>query len=422
MLAGFLQLRQLRKNLWLPEEKLREIQRQKLKKLLAHAYEHVLYYRELFDSAGVRPEDIRGVEDLPKLPVTTKEALKKVPVDRLIARNAKKEACIVEYTSGSTGIPLPVYNDLKGINFKRAEALRIFFENGYKIGYKTLEIRIEHKKKLWPQRLGILDREYISTLLPLESQLEFLLKYKPQVIYSVKSSLHALANYVLQKGVEIPRPRLVVSGGEVLDKDSREVLRKAFGVNPIDIYGLVETGHIAWECPNHEGLHTDIDGHVIEFIKDGRPAQPGEEGRAICTSLHAYVMPFIRYDLGDLCVPSQRKCSCGRQLPLIEKIVGRIEDGVVLRNGQVIFWPFFYELMKGYRPVNQYRIIQDQLDQVKVILAMNEADYAQVVEKLKRELSGVFPKEVLLTFERVDVLLPDRSGKIRSVISRVYSP
>lgn len=420
MLSGFLQLRQLRKNLWLPEEKLREIQRRKLSKLLDHAYTNVSYYRELFDEAGIKPHDIKEVEDLPQLPITTKEKLKKIPLDKLIAQNVKKDKCIVEHTSGSTGIPLAVYNDRHGINFKRAEALRIFFENGYTIRHKTVEIRVEIKKKLWPQKLGILDREYISTQTPLDRQVELLLKYQPEVIYSVKSSLQALAHFILQNNVEIAKPRLVVSGGEVLDEECRETMRKAFGVDPVNVYGLVETGHIAWECPNHEGLHTDIDCHVIEVIKNGRPARPGEEGRMVSTTLHSYVMPFIRYDLGDLCIPSERKCSCGRQLPLIRQIVGRVEDGIVLRDGRVIFWPLFYELMKDYHSVNQYRFVQETFDRVNVILAMKDSDYKDVVEKLKRDLRKIFPKEISLTFERVDTLTPDRSGKIRSVISLIH--
>jgi phenylacetate-CoA ligase len=422
MISGILQLRRLQKNLRLPEEELREIQRQKLKKLLAHAYQNVPYYRNLFDEAGIRPEDIQEIEDLQKLPVTTKETLKETPIDQLIAKNIKKENCIVERTSGSTGTPLAVYDDLKGLNFKRAIFLRLLYENGYKPWHKIVEIRIENKKKFWFQKLGIMDREYISTQLPLEGQVEFLLKYQPEVIYSVKSSLEALGHFIIQHNVQFPKPRLVVSGGEVLDAESRDIMKRAFGINPVNIYGMVEIGNIAWDCPNHDGLHTNIDCCVVEFIKDGRPAKPGEEGRTICTSLHAYVMPFIRYELGDLCVPSSRTCSCGRQLPLIEKISGRVEDGIVLRDGQMIFWPFFYELMKNYSSVKQYRIIQEQLDQIKILLAMKELDYSQVVERLEQELRETFPKEVILSFERVETLSPDRSGKIRSVVSFVHKP
>jgi phenylacetate-CoA ligase len=424
MINEVLQFRALRKNIWLPREKLREIQTIKLKSLIQHAYKRVAYYHQLFDSAGIKPEDIKTVEDLSRLPLTTKEVLKRTPVDQLIASGVDHNQCIEERTSGSTGKPLVIYQSVRERYHYILKMLRIFFENGYTITDKTVGIWKEQDfpvKKPLPQRLGLFKWEIISLLLPLEKRIELLIKARPEVVYGANSTLRIIAATLLNESIRLKPPRLLISTSEIMDGRSRDLLTKAFGIPPLNIYGANEVGNIAWECQERRGLHTNVDCLILEFIKKGKPVALGEEGKIVCTNLHSYVMPIIRYDLGDLCIPSERYCPCGRTLPLIERVNGRIDDLIMLKDGRLLNRHFFNNFMTHYTEVDEYRIIQEDWNYLRVIFAVREEYFQQTRDRFKRDFQGIFPSSMKVELERVDEIPPESSGKLRTIISKVRS-
>ena len=148
--------------------------------------------------------------------------------------------------------------------------------------------------------------------------------------------LRLIAMEKLTSGSPRIAPRTVFSTADVLDQNSRQLIESAFDVRVTDLYGAYEFGHIAWECPQHAGYHVNTESVVLELLKDGRPASPGEAGEVVATSLNSYAMPFLRYRLGDLCSPSHRPCPCGRGLPLLELVQGRSNDAIRLPDGRVV--------------------------------------------------------------------------------------
>lgn len=422
MIDTVLQFRALRKNLWLSREKLREIQTVKLRRLIQHAYHRVAYYRRLFDSARVKPEDIKTPEDLSKIPLTTKEVLKNTALDQLVVNGVDWRQCIEETTSGSTGKPLAIYQSVGERYHYIQKMLRIFFEHGYKITDTTVGVWKENAfpvKKPLVQKLGLFKWEIISLRLPLKERIELIEKAKPDVLYGANSTLRIIASALLKEGIRLKPPGLLLSTSEIMDERSRSLLTKAFGSTPLGIYGANEVGNIAWECQERQGFHLNMDCLVLEFLKNGKPVAPGEEGKIVCTNLYSHVMPIIRYDLGDICVPSDRYCPCGRTLPLIEQVKGRVDDLIVLRNGQLFNRHFFNNFMAHYAELDEYKIIQEDWDYLRVVFAVKESLFQQVTDRFRQDFQGVFPSEMRIEFERVDEIPLEASGKLRSIISKV---
>jgi phenylacetate-CoA ligase len=423
MIDTFLQFRTLRKNLRLSREDIRTIQMVKLKRLIQHAYDRVPYYRQLFDSAGIRPADIQTLDDVGKIPLTTKDDLKKTPVDQFIASGIDRKHCIEERTSGSTGKPLVIYQSARERYHYVLKMLRIFFENGYKITDTTVGIWKEHGSPITPplllKNIGLFRWEIISLHLPLKKRIELLMRLRPEVIYGANSTLRIMASNLLQEDVRLRPPKLLLSTSEIMDNASRELLTRAFGTAPLNIYGANEVGNIAWECQERHGLHMNADCLYLEFLKNGKPVAPNEEGKIVCTNLYSGVMPIIRYDLGDLCIPSERYCSCGRTLPLIERVQGRIDDLIACTNGKLLNRHFFNNILAHYEEVNEYRIIQEDWYSLRLIFAVEEASFLGVTDRFQQDFQGVFPSDMRIKFERVDKIPLEPSGKLRSIISKV---
>lgn len=420
-IKGLLELRTLRKNIWLPEEELKRIQKQKLKILIKRAYENVTYYRNLLNSVGIKPEHIRGLQDLSKIPITTKDTIKKTPIDELLAKGVDKEKCIKETTSGSTGKPLTVYLGRNEKQHRKIRWLRTYFENGYSLRDKVISIWRPDgfEKKSAFRKIGLLDFDYISVFLPLEEQIDLIKKSRPDVIYGTKSALELLSKRILKEGIEVDKPKSIFSTGEILDGVTRRMIEDAFGVNPINVYATVELGMLAWECGEYHGLHINTDCVLIEIINDGKPVNTGMSGTIICTNLNSYTMPFIRYKLGDVCVLAEETCRCGRRFQLIESIEGRLDDLVSLSDGTMLNFQFFFNFMKYYNEIDQYRVIQDDREHIRVLILCEEEHFKKTVDRLKKDFRVLSGKGVDVSFERVKEIPLDPSGKRRSIISNV---
>ncbi len=418
---------QMRENQWLSPDELRAIQLTRLKEMVKHAYTNVPYYRSLFDSFGLRPEDIKTIEDIKKIPITKKADLKGLLASELLSEDASPVNLIRRHTSGSTGVPFNVYHSWEDKVFQALMNLRILMENGLKVTDKAAHIVTRQMvgQKFWFQSFGILRKRYIPASHTIDEQLEILKQINPDAIYGYSSSIKLLALKIKEIGNKNIHPRMIFCASELLEPGDRELINSTFGLSLCDVYGTVEMGDFAWECPAHEGYHIDINNFVVEFLKDGKDASPGEEGKVVCTGLHSFAMPFIRYEIGDICIPLNKACSCGRGLPLMSMIRGRADDFITLPNGQCVS-PLMFEI-PSILGVAQYRIIQKKLDKllVQVVPATGfskETRYKvrQHVRWAARKITGdnVMNVEV----DVVDAIPKDPSShKIRRVVSEIRS-
>lgn len=415
-------IHRLKRNLRLKKEELEEVQRKKLISLIRHAYENVPYYKRIFDSARLKPEDIKGITDLKRIPITDKVTMRELPVSEKVARNVNLENCLKVFTSGSTGMPAHLYFTHEDFNYLDMVYLRSFLVNGLKFNYKRAFILDPHgfeTKKCWYHSLGLATYINISCFLEPNEQIRILQETKPDFIHGYPSNLKLIAMHLLERGENKLRPKLISTASELLDTKGRKVINTAFGVELYDRYAASEARNIAWECEEHNGYHINIDSLVVEFIKDGREAKPGERGDIVITNLHSYAMPFIRYKIGDVGISSDRKCPCGIELPLMEIMEGRDEDFILLKGGKIISPMMVTGTLDHIAGIKQFRVIQENIDTILVVLARGEGFNSDTILTAEKTLKDILGENMNIICKVFEDIPRESSGKVRAVISKV---
>ncbi len=299
-----------------PYEKLLAFQNERLRKLLPYAYEHVPGYRRKFEAAGVSPEEIRSIEDLRRLPITTRQELQNN--DDFVNR-----ALVVRtmYTGGSTGDSLAYYESEPAGRVRWNSHLRGWKWGGYEPGMRCCIVNSSQsviRQNNTIHLIGDLTEEN------LKKNLETVLSFKPAHLKGYVSSLFIFARYCLEKAVRLEGVVSAIPCSENLYDYQRRTMEQAFGCKVFEEYCCNDGGACAWECERREGLHYFMERAVIENV----------DGRMIVTDLWNYAMPFIRYENGDSVWSVGKPCSCGRTLPLI-RVKGRTNDVIITANGVV---------------------------------------------------------------------------------------
>lgn len=360
-LLGF---RRVFANQWIEPKQLLRLQNRKLKAMVATAYNNVGYYRRLFDQCGISPQSIETIDDLRKIPVTTKADLQACSTEDLLHRGfwGKKLASL--YSSGSTGRPFTVYYD-RGYHFIRNMLfLRGLMAAGYRIGQKILLVTDVHRKKkpLPGWRYGsILDHP--------EKLLADLNRQKPDILYGCKTPLVRLADHIQERGAKAHVPECVISTAEMLDEHSRFLLQSTFSEKVFDFYGSTEMGLVGWQCGFSSGYHLSADSVLTEFL----PISGSEDGaKMVMTNLDLKAMPLIRYDSGDIGVAGDGSpCGCGRMLPAIKRVEGRRIDAIKLKDGRTVSPYRVTCAMEKIPGVLKYQVIQTSPADLTVRLAVD---------------------------------------------------
>jgi phenylacetate-CoA ligase len=398
-----------------PADRLRRLQEARLQALVREAYQRVPFYRRRFDAIGLRPDAIRTLADLPKIPITTKQMLRTTPQADLVAAGTDSTGLDIVRTSGSTGSPLHILRGRLEVDWHRAAGLRILRELGFRWTDRTLEIRALAGPTFPAQRLGLAPKRWVSILDSPEMQMRALLHYRPHVVCAAASSLHDLALVILAAGVA-PAPRLVISDSEPLRPDTSALVRRAFGVAPIDVYGLVELSNFAWQCEERAGLHVSADTHLVEVLAGDGSAAAGP-GRIVCTDLMARTMPLLRYETGDRAALASGPCRCGRTFPMLTELVGREGDVIALPDGRRLYWPYFHETFARYEQLERYQVIQDEADRLRIRVLASADHYPDLVRGLGVELAQQIPRAMKVDFEPWGQVAADPSAKFRPVLS-----
>ncbi len=400
------------------------MQNEKLRKIVKHAYENVAFYHQAFSQANVKPFDIKSVDDLPKIPPTTKLDIQKNSKS-FLANGASLEHCTSAKTSGSTGIPLTVFAQKSASCILKANELRHYVENGGSllrdrfalIGFRRLpDNRTSMARFL--NRLGVYRNRRLCLQDPVEEVLEQLASFEPDVVKAPMSILTLLAKEMKRQERKI-RPKFVWSNGELVDPSGRRLVNSAFEVEMLDGYACVETGYVAWECPEHAGYHVNKDLVVVEFVKDGEHVAPGETGEIILTSLWNYAMPLLRYRVGDVGIPSDESCPCGRGLPLMKVIEGRLDDFIVLPSGKIISPIVILSVFDGVEGVTEFRVIQEKKEELNVQIVSENVPETELFQTLRERFADRLRETMTLNIEAVDALETTREQeKPRCIISK----
>lgn len=416
-----LQLRKLRRQQWFDAQALERLQERKLAKLITEAYSKVKYYTRLFDSAGVKPRDIKTAGDLVKIPITEKQDLQESSVVDVTKAGTDLNKCRRILTAGSTGSPLLVYRTWREDNLIDAVWARAFFENGQRVWDRCADYHAyPYLPKRWFEHFGVWRRTTIPTLADTRKQIELLKQIRPDIIRGPPPELVNLAETIQRETVGGINPRLIFTLGSLLDQKSRELIRTVLGAKVFDYYGSTEVGCIGWECSSYDGYHINNDAVIVEVVNmEGEPVRAGESGRIVCTGLISYTMPFIRYYIGDVGVLGSERCSCGRELPLLKNFEGRAPDFFVSSNGTRHSPGVILNRVKLIRGIRQFRVIQEDLKTASVEIVPQDKPSPEISQELKKILTSILGEDADVRIQFVNAIPRAPSGKVQMIVSKV---
>ena len=424
-------LRELERSQWLSREELQQRQWTRLKHIIEYAYRNCPWYTERFKEFGIEPGDIRTAADFASLPPLTKSDIQN-NTDLILSREFDRRRLFTAKTGGSTGVALHVLFDKRCSEMRNACAARHDMWAGWDLGMKRAAIwgnppvADTLKKKL---RSALHDRTIFLDTMNLNERsmsefVELWRRYRPGVMFGHSHSIFMFAQFVLAKNITDLRPRGIISSSMMLIESERDIIERAFGCKVTDRYGCEEVSLIACECEQHNGMHINIDHLYVEFVKgDGTYAQPGEEGEIVITDLINHGMPFIRYRIADVGVPSDRICECGRGLPMMDKVIGRTADFLLRPDGSLVAGVSLVERTLTKLPgIEQMQILQEELDRLQLKVVPGDRYDQQTEQQLIAEFREVFPESVKIEVVRMDKLSQERSGKYRFAISKIERP
>lgn len=416
-------LSELEQTQWYPVEKLKDIQWKKIKAIITHAYDNVPYYRQKFDEHGINPNKIKDLSDLKYIPILTKKELRE-NAPRLIAKD-RKYRFSQDVTSGSSGPVTTVFTDRNAAAFQHAAVFRAYRWMGLDIGDKIARFwgtQLDVKRKIKDLiKDFLLNRITFSTHFlddkTMFSYYQKLKNFKPRAIYGFTSAIYEFAQFIFRN--ELPIKNLdiktIITTGELLFSYQRQVIEKTFNCRVYNEYGCAEFGPIAYECP-HGNLHIMAENLYVEIenqTDDGR-------GELIITELNNFVMPLIRYKLGDIGIVSYSKCTCGRELPVLKEISGRALDFVKTPDGRVIHGIYFDYLPKYFLgEIRQFQIVQEEIHTICVNIVKDSGFNKHTLQKFEKKLREVVGTKVDIIFEFKEAIPRENTGKFHFVISKL---
>ena len=401
-----------------------------IKKLLTHAYDTVPFYRARFKAAGLSPHAIRDFENYRAVPVLTKQDIRSAG-DTLLSTAYYQDRLCLKKTSGSTGVALEIFVDEASLQWKRACTLRADEWSGWRLGQPVAKIwgNPDYLQRGWRGRVrnAMLDRaRYLDTLkmdaAALERFAQSLRRRPARLIFGHAHSVYLFADYLHERGIDDIRPRGIITTAMVLHDWQRRRIEKVFRCPVTNRYGCEEVSLIACQCERHDGLHINADNVYVEILRDGQPARPGEAGSVVITDLSNRAMPLLRYHVGDVAVFDERRCPCGRGLPLLKRLEGREADYVVTADGELISGISLTENFALHVPgLAQLQIVQETVRHFVFRLVMGPNFGEHSLARIARLVQERFGPNVEYTCEFVNRIPQEPSGKYRFCISKVHS-
>ena len=417
------------------EQSLVEIRRcqfRRIRKLLKHCYRNIRYYRNEWDKIGLKPSDIRSLEDMPKLPILTKHKIRSNYED-LFSYETNRSKLIVSGTGGTTDSPIIIKYDRERAKIKDAEThyFREWWE--WNIGDKAAALwgapqdipNIQSLK--YRIRNFLIDRQLtlFSSFLndnTMEDYVGRLNRFRPAILQGYSNALFILAKYLIGHQVRICPPKSVIVTAEPCTEYQRKTIEHAFGSKVFSFYGAREAGYIGVECREHNGFHLNSYGLFVEFVKkgDSQICKNDEIGRIVFTDLYNYTMPLIRYEIGDLGIPSNADCKCGSPLPLMKFFAGRETDVFVTPSGSYVPGVSLCDrIITDYKSIKALQFIQNNIDSLHVKIVKGPEYSYRALELLYERLNDYFKGELSITREFVSEIPKTRSGKTLFCISNI---
>ena len=374
-------------------DELRAIQNEKLVKQVKHVYDNVKYYRDLMDEKGVKPEDIRSIDDLHKLPFLTKADLRDAYPYGLLATDLKN--CVrIQSTSGTTGRRVVAFYTQKDVDLWEECCARAIKAVG---GTNEDVCQVAYGYGLFTGGPGLNGGSHKVGCLTLpmssgntERQIQFMQDLHATILCCTPSYAAYIGETLKEMGLTPDDIDLKagIFGAEPWTEEMRRDIEKSLGIKAYDIYGLTETSGpgVSFECEEQTGMHINEDHFLAEIIdpETGEVLPEGSKGELVFTSLDKEAFPLLRYRTRDICVLSRKKCSCGRTLIKMTKPMGRSDDMMIIRGVNVFPSQIETVLLKeGYGP--NYLIEVDRVnntDTLDISVELTPEQFSDTVKDL----------------------------------------
>ena len=367
---------QLGQSEWWSAPMLWEAQRRQIREVIQHAVQNVPFYREHLARACAGLPAAFGRDDFARLPLLTRNSVQEHFASLRSERMPEGHGRISEgLTSGSVGDPLRfLATDLTNF-FWHAFTLRDHLWHRRDFSQTMLVVRDGERSRSESNWFGGFGQGILDTgplvAVPLSASVDEIIRqiseHKPAYLLGHASQLIAIAEETRRRDIQLSGLKQVRTFAEMLPRAAREFLGEAWGTPVVDMYTTRECGYLALQCPDHEHFHVQ-EGVILEILRDdGTPCEAGETGSVVVTTLHNFAMPLIRYVVGDYAEVGP-PCSCGRGLPVLKQVNGRVRNMLLLPSGRKV-WPIlgFY---RDTLPVRQRQVIQKSLEEVELRLVV----------------------------------------------------
>lgn len=353
----------------------------RLKKIVMHAYKNVDYYHDIFDKTSIRNGRLDSIEQFREIPILTREFVRKN--HEHLVDNSRKWFVARATTSGSAGIATPLAQGWNQIAFDFASIWWSFGFGGYKFrdSMATLRSYVPNKNQpLWSEdslRGFYFMSAYHLDKKSLKYYISKLREIKPKFLRGYPHSLSELANYCLTQGITDIKFKNAFTCSENLSKIQRERIEQAFATKVIDRYGNIEMVAHATQCHLGRDYHIDPLYGFVEVLDDAsHEVQVGQSGRIIATGFTNFVMPLIRYEIGDVAVKGDGKCDCGLRTPTFKSIGGRVDDALVKADGSAIPPVNFYTMFQKFPKFDGFKILQSEDRSITVQIKVDKLTQA----------------------------------------------
>ena len=399
-------------------EEIRRIQSERLVKQVQNVWDNVPMYRKRMEEKGLTPEDIKSVDDLPKLPFIEKDDLRDEYPYGLLARPLS-ECVRIQSTSGTTGRRVVAFYTQHDLDLWEDCCARAIVAAG---GTNEDVCHVSYGYGLFTGGPGLNGGSHKVGCLTLpmssgntERQIQFMTDLGSTILCCTPSYAAYLAESIHEKGVRDQiKLKAGIFGAEAWTEEMRHDIEEKLGIKAYDIYGLTEISGpgVSFECEEQTGMHVNEDHFIPEIINPitGEVLPDGEKGELVFTSISKEAFPLMRYRTRDICILSREKCSCGRTHVKMTKPLGRSDDMLIVKGVNVFPSQIETVLMNQGYPAN-YQIIVDRVNnsdtievQVEMTPEMFSDNLSIVSEKEKELVNGL--KAMLGIYAKVKLVAP----------------
>ena len=424
---------ELKNHQWNSIKANREIQRRKLYNIIKYASQNIPYYNRIVKEKNIQFSEENIFDDIKKFPILTKDIIRN-NFDKLY--KFRDNTYFRNTSGGSTGELAVFYQDKHYLEW--LIATKILFDEwaGRKIGDPMVKLWVQVEDITQKKNIDIKDfiRENLYGIKTInivwmtkKEEHEYVKKInsiKPRLILANTNCIDEFIRYTKRNHLFIYSPDAIMTSAGMLFPEIRARIKDTFNTIVFDRYGSREVGDIACNCVKEQGLHLMPDVHFVEVVDNqGEEVKPGEIGEILISVLENYTMPLIRYKICDKGILSSQNCSCGRGLPLLEKVVGRSRSVFINKKGDYIDGGQFIGFFYFRKNIKQFQVIQEAIDFISINLVLIDKnkikDMDRDLNQINQMIGKVMGKHTKIKYNIVDKIKPSPSGKYHYIFSKI---